>query len=834
MKAARYCTRIIEYSFYALFFLVPLAFAGNTSELFEFNKMWLAFGITIVITAAWAIKMTMEKRIFIQRTPIDIPVLLFLASQIISTVFTLDFHISLWGYYSRFNGGLLSTIAYTILYYAFVSNFPVVAKSTNNQDKHKNHLSRFSHLPREALAKWGTVRDFREIPGHTVVKRCLTVSLFSGLIVALWGLPSHFGADPTCFVFRGSLNTDCWTDAFKPTVRVFSTLGQPAWLAAYLAVLLPVAIAYVLNNAATFKQIVAKNLPKQQYKSNGFSALIFLLFAILFYLNLIFTDTRAGFVAFWIADIFFWGFLLIKRVFVMKSFIRWVLIFHLLFFIFNFFFGVPIDKLYQYTLPGLKSHFAAHAQTKSDLSQAPSAPSPNTTQAPQQNQIITDSGITDSGKIRLYVWKGAIDAWKANPLFGTGVETFAFAYYKFRPAEHNMTSEWDYLYNKAHNEYLNYLTTTGAFGLGSYLAIIIIFLWLSLTRLLGRTWKLTKSPVHPEMANQQSNFKQQYLPLAASENQKTYVLVVALLSGYISILISNFFGFSVVIINLYLFLIPVFIFIMTDMLNPALAITLHAPQPGGLSQAPQRLNPYQWTIVTVVLCIALFFLYGLGQYWVADVAYALGTNLDHVNAYQQAYPQLVQAVTLEPGEPVYQDEYSTNLATLATALYMQKDTVNAQQFEKNAVTISNNLITNHPNNLLFWKDRVKIFYTLAEGDTANQGAFLQAALQAMIKANELAPTDAKISYNLGVLYGQNGLLDKGIEVLRNTILLKPDYRDAYFALGLFYHQKALDKNSKVVDQTMQQKAIDTYQFILDHLSPNDDQVKKSLSEWQNS
>ena len=39
-----------------------------------------------------------------------------------------------------------------------------------------------------------------------------------------------------------------------------------------------------------------------------------------------------------------------------------------------------------------------------------------------------------------------------------------------------MTSEWDYLYNKAHNEYLNYLTTTGIVGLGTHLLLLAGFL----------------------------------------------------------------------------------------------------------------------------------------------------------------------------------------------------------------------------------------------------------------------------------------------------------------------------------------------------------------------
>ena len=52
----------------------------------------------------------------------------------------------------------------------------------------------------------------------------------------LWGLPGRFGYDMSCFLFLGQLNNSCWTDQFHPEVRMFSTLGQPNWLGAFLAV----------------------------------------------------------------------------------------------------------------------------------------------------------------------------------------------------------------------------------------------------------------------------------------------------------------------------------------------------------------------------------------------------------------------------------------------------------------------------------------------------------------------------------------------------------------------------------------------------------------------
>ena len=90
--------------------------------------------------------MVASGRFKVQRTVLDIPIVLFL-SQIISTIISIDPHVSIWGYYSRFNGGLLSIIDYIFLYYAFASNLYEIK----------------------------------------YVKRVLKVSLVSAFLVALWG-----------------------------------------------------------------------------------------------------------------------------------------------------------------------------------------------------------------------------------------------------------------------------------------------------------------------------------------------------------------------------------------------------------------------------------------------------------------------------------------------------------------------------------------------------------------------------------------------------------------------------------------------------------------------
>lgn len=740
MNIIKSLNTIIEYSFYLIFLLVPLYFLGNTSELFEFNKMWLTFGLTIIIASSWISKMIIKREWTIKRTPLDIPIIIFLISQIISTVFSLDSHISLWGYYSRFNGGLFSTIAYITLYYAYVSNL-----------------------------------DLKSI------YKSLKISLISGFITILWGFPSRFGYDPTCFVFRGTLDTLCWTEAFRPTIRTFSTLGQPAWFAAYLNILMPLAMIMALYSA---------------WKKNKKLFILFFTLSILIYASINFANTRAGFIAFVVTDVFLWSLIILKKIFDRKFLLKYIVIFHIGFFITNFLFGIPVPQLQQYTLPNLQKNIIAYAQTN---------------EAQKSSQIIK-TNITDSSDIRMIVWRGAISAWLANPVFGTGVETFAFAYYKHRPAEHNMTSEWDYLYNKAHNEYLNYLATTGILGLGAYISIIVLFLILSFKYI------FTYNNTHQEHR-------------AYSEDKKNYLTVLALIAGFISILITNFFGFSVVIINIYFFLIPLF----------ALSIS------GKIKTGEQNhksedfsIGTAQWLMLITVIIIASYMLLVLFRYWYADTEYALGYNLNRSGNYQQAYQLLENAVNTIPDEPVFKDELAINLSTIASALYSQNDKQSASQLAAQAIKLSNEIVTNHPNNIIFWKNRLRIFYGLANTDTENQAKYYQESLNVLTKSLELAPTDAKILYNYGVLLGQTGNIPQGIEALEKTVASKPDYTEAYYALGLLYNQMAIGADSgasvsaqqSIIDPDSRQKAIDTFQFILDALDPENTEVKKSLEEWK--
>lgn len=753
MKIVNFSNKIIEFSFYGIFLLVPLVFSSKTSELFEFNKMWLTFALTILILSAWIIKMVILKKIWVQKTPLDIPIALFLISQIISTILSMDVHTSIWGYYSRFNGGLLSTLSYIILYYSFVSNFSL-------SDKLNNLRSSVSAL--------------------TMVKRILGISLISGAIVALWGLPSHFGYDPTCFIFKGSFDVSCWTADFQPKIRIFSTLGQPAWLGAYLAILIPLLFAFFLN------------LREKKYSFG------FLLLAILFYLDLLFTKSRAALIAIWISLFIFvvfyhwsklrkfpllyhrpdtWIFRIILGLWLVvnksTTHFRFILGTIIVFLILTFVVLYPIE------LKGGK--------VQTTKIQTPTG------------SFSSGGGGTESGQIRLLVWKGALTAWTHYPIFGTGVETFAFAYYKYRPVEHNLTSEWNYLYNKAHNEYLNYLTTTGIVGLGSYLAIIGLFFY-------KMFFFLRKRKFDP--------------------------LIYGILAGYLSILITNFFGFSVVIINLYFFLIPALVFILAGMIKEKNVFVYNF----GKSEETFKLSLVQKIDIFVILLVTLYLLGGLLNFWLADKAYALGSNSSNSSQYEQAYLNLQEAVQRADFEPTFKDALASNDSILAISLLSnppqdQKEasaTANlAQSLAREAIIATTQTTNDHPNNVVFWKTKVRVFYTLSQVDPK----YLSFALDAIRKAQTLAPTDANVSYNLGLLYGQSGDTKKAVDTLNQTIKLKPNYINAYYALGLFYRQLATNDKDIVINSDYNQKAIAQMEYILKKLDPENPEAIQALKSW---
>jgi len=598
--------------FYILFFFVPLVLWPYTSELFEFNKMIFVYAMTATIVAAWLSRCLVTKKFIFRRTILDIPLLVFLASQLLSTILSVDIRTSIFGYYSRFNGGLLSVISYSLLYWAFVSNM----------DR------------RHAL-------------------RTMNFVLWSTAIVCLYGIAEHFGIDK-----------NLWVQDVQN--RVFSTLGQPNWLATFLVALMPL--------------VWCNSISKKRLLWLGLSVLLFT--------TLLFTKSRSGFLGFITADIIFWvgAFLIYK-----KSVLKTCIVLNSLFIALALLIGFPFSLITNHR-------------------------SPITSSAP-----ALEVGGTESGQIRKIVWKGALQVWHHYPVFGSGVETFAYSYYQFRPVEHNLVSEWDFLYNKAHNEYLNLAATTGTVGLVSYLVLISFAIY--------QLWKLKE---------------------------------IALLSGYGSILVSNFFGFSVVPTQLLLFLFPAF------------AVTLGVSGQGIADSPKIKLSTNQKILLVFTLFVTSYSLYAICKYWYADLLYAKGDA-----------PSLTRAVKISPKEAIFHNDLATVYTNIALSLKQDKEAEKANVFVSLAITESNRARELSPANLNVLRSRASLFISLAAIDKK----YLGSAKDALLTALDKAPTDAKILYNLALVYLKTGETEAAVNALQKTVEMKPNYQEAKRWLDLLEKSK---------------------------------------------
>lgn len=722
----RFLQKTILFLFCLLVITVPMTFSWINEELFEFPKILATYAFTTVIIGLWVIRMIINKRLILKKSWFDIPIILFIITQIISTIISIDVRTSLLGYYTRFHGGLLSTLSYSALYFAFVSN----------------------------------IRK----------KQVSAVILALGIGAAassLYAIPEHFGFSPSCVLIAGQGGVDCWVQDVQ--TRIFGTFGQPNWLAAYGITLIPLFVSVFLSGARR-PQAPLSALVKQE------RARYFLYgTALLLTVTTLYTKSRSGALGLAVGGLLFGGLLLARYFSVSSSdsssqktkpntevrlLLRSISV-GAVFGIIGLLLGTPFT-------PSL-TQLPSFVQTKLSVNQVQDSSQEmnvSTTPASNQPQLPVnrlETGGTESGEIRKIVWTGALDVWKRYPWFGSGVETFAYSYYQDRPMAHNTVSEWDFLYNKAHNEFLNFLATTGIIGTASYV-LLLAWLFLGFLR----------------------------VALSVKQERKTQLLAIGLASGIVALSVSNFFGFSTVMVAVLLYLYPALfaVHIRADEVKP---------QP-----TTENLNMFQSAGILLIASICIFLLTKVSNYWQADVAYATGKQLAQAGRISDGAAYLQRAIRLLPGEAVYYEELGIVYANMAVYFDQQGLDQDAATLIEAAELASDTTYQLNPVHINFYKSRARVFITLAQIDLE----YLRDAQHILEEAQEKAPTDAKITYNLGLVHVSLEELDQGIQYLEETVAQKPNYPQALMNLADAYSA-----------QGSYQQAYEYYTVILEEIDP---------------
>jgi O-antigen ligase len=660
---------MIPVLFNILLFTIPLIFYKGTSELFEFNKIIALYGITTIIASIWIINSIRAKKFIFRSTILDIPLIIYLSIYLISALLSIDPRTSFLGYYSRFNGGLVSQLCYSILYWAFVSNLN----------------------KKQAL---GT----------------LYYAIASVTIASVLATFEHFGVYITCGLMSLGYKESCWVQDVQS--RVFSTLGQPNWLAATITTLIPLTWYFTISNS---QSTITNKLQKSYWLG----------ISILFFATLLFTKSRSGLLAFGVEAVIFWVFIFWKEKFkYLKEFVAIFIIFSVLY--------ISVGKL---------------NPVPSTLNAIPAGPA-------------LETGGTESGTIRKYVWLGALEVFKHYPLLGSGPETFAFSFPMFKPVEHNLTSEWDFIYNKAHNEFLNYLATTGIIGTSSYLSIIL-FSYLIFMKI------------------------------------KKYDL----LAGFTAILITNFFGFSVVPVSLLFFLLPAFAIVLSDDRKE--------------NSYSSHLDETQKIAVCVVLLINFYLLTINYRYWQADINYIQAKNLNKQGDPVRARNLIEKAINSSKKEPLYWAEASNIDSDIAIMSAEENKNDQANNFVKLTSQESNTSTNLSPQNINLKRTQAGVFYKLA---SFNEN-YLELAEKTLKDAVSITPFDPKLYYQLGILQLKLNKKEEALKNLEKSVELKTNYKDGRFALGNVY----MELGEKT-------KASKEFTYILENIDPKDDLSKKYLLE----
>lgn len=307
------------------------------------------------------------------RTKLRFPnkyVCFFVSIIFISTIFSSHLYTSFFGYYTRFNGGALSYLVFFGLYFVGI-----------------NRLSK---------------KDMQSL---------IKISMFTILPVSFYGLAQYFGG----------------------TDRVFSTLGQPNWLAQYLSMLLPIVLYFLLIDE------------KRNFK-------IWFLIYTFGYFCLWVSYSMSGVLGF-AAGIVVLGVKLYKsRKFNDEFLKRLLLVTAISFFISIFNLGIFKDKV---------SDVFIDLQKQSLL----------------VKRVYAEGvyKLSDPGYIRLELWKSTLRLIVSSPkifLLGTGPETFPYVFQAFRSSSLNYSSEWDYVFNKPHNYYLELWVESGLFSVVAFALVL--------------------------------------------------------------------------------------------------------------------------------------------------------------------------------------------------------------------------------------------------------------------------------------------------------------------------------------------------------------------------
>ncbi len=348
-------------------FLLPLVVA-STNDPVILPKL-VAAGVLIVLLAAVVLARRLRCEMTFKRTPLDLPMLAYVASAGVSTVFAANANLAFFGSYGRLEG-LLTIGAYAALF-------------------------------------WLTVQSLSSAAGaRGVIKALLAGAFVVSLVAVLQAVAGAVALDPTSSVARAS-----------------ATFGNSNALAAYLAMVLPLAVNEFLSATSTSDRIVAGNV------------------VAMVAIALVLTFGRGG----WVGG------------------------------------AVGVMIVIVATRPSRRRVLLMAAAAVGLVAAIPAAIAllggggAHVAQAAAARVLTLFDPTAGTGAIRLHIWKDTLGLIASRPLLGYGPDNFGLVFPAFQTGSWSRLS----LIDESHSEVLQIAATQGFVGLAAFawLCIAFVRLW---------------------------------------------------------------------------------------------------------------------------------------------------------------------------------------------------------------------------------------------------------------------------------------------------------------------------------------------------------------------
>ncbi|MEW6517704.1 MAG: O-antigen ligase family protein [candidate division FCPU426 bacterium] len=384
-RVIRICDRIMEFLLYLVYFLIPIFFIILTRDQFELPKLALFRMLTCLMLATWGIRLLASREWRFQATPLALPLLAWILLQLLTAVVSVSGYVSYRGEYENFRG-LLTVLNYPILFYLLV------------------HFLRTRQQ----------------------INRLFFVTLLAGLVITAYGIAQFFGLD---FI--------AWNPTSIAPGRYFSTLGNPNFLAAYLAMVLPWTIVFFIETQSTFRRV-----------------LLFVSFVVMFF-ALLGTWSRGGFLG------------LIAALAVLAGFGLWRG--------FTWLRQQPVAAAaLRQSLPGFRIWLALLGLALATLITL------SLTFGRHHMLRMADTILHFPAAVkvsRLHIWGPALGMIRDYPVLGTGLDTFKTVFPRYATPAFAAIDGANVSSRTAHNEILQVLATQGVVGLAVVIWLTVAMAW---------------------------------------------------------------------------------------------------------------------------------------------------------------------------------------------------------------------------------------------------------------------------------------------------------------------------------------------------------------------